>query len=78
MTADQIRTQHDLLKKAFEPHGIQWELTEHLIKDTTLRDRTVIVMCSPQQVGNGECDKLCQHAASGGWSIPTPLNAAQS
>eukprot|EP00931_Biecheleriopsis_adriatica_P070567 TRINITY_DN4432_c0_g1_i2.p1 TRINITY_DN4432_c0_g1~~TRINITY_DN4432_c0_g1_i2.p1 ORF type:complete len:1178 (-),score=175.05 TRINITY_DN4432_c0_g1_i2:185-3718(-) len=65
VTKEQIDHQQAYLNKGFAGTGITWELTEVHLKNSFVRERSVIVGCNPEKVGDGKCDSTCQHSKTG-------------
>lgn len=65
VSSEQIRNQHQILLEAFSPYNITWKLEEYNIRNTTLRQKTVLFACNPRNVGNAICDQECSHSRTG-------------
>ncbi|XP_064650054.1 pappalysin-1-like [Lineus longissimus] len=65
VSSDQIDTQHRALNRAFRPFNITFDLTEMSIRNTSLRQRTILFGCDPDKVGNDACNPACRHPRTG-------------
>ena len=62
---EQMRRQHEVLNRAFQPHNISFQLSSTLVLNETLRDHKILYGCKPDSVGNGICDEECDHELTG-------------
>ncbi|EDO34671.1 predicted protein, partial [Nematostella vectensis] len=53
----QIRHQTKTLNDAFSVWNITWEMHEVEVRNTSLRGKTVLFMCSPSEIGDMRCNK---------------------
>ena len=42
-----------------------WERSVVEVRNSSLRERTILLYCEPDKVGNGECNPECQHERTG-------------
>ena len=61
----QVNLQHQALNEAFAPSNISWVKEEVNIRNSSLRLKTIIFGCDSSKVGNGRCNKECQHERTG-------------
>lgn len=65
VTRKQIDYQARVINATFRRYGISWELHEVSVKNSSLRQRTVLSMCSPSMVGDMECNPQCDFPITG-------------
>ncbi len=65
VTNEQITLQHKALKDVFRPYNISWKLEERQIRNSSLRQRTILIACEAEKVGNKLCNPECQHERTG-------------
>lgn len=65
VTRQQIQHQTEILNNSFQRYNISWELHEVNVKNTSLRLRTVLYMCSPSKIGDMECNPECDFPITG-------------
>lgn len=65
VTTKQIKKQHKKLNSAFSKHNITWQLSIHEIRNTSLKEKTILVTCNPSKIGDGICHDHCNLKATG-------------
>ena len=65
VTSRQIKKQHEVLRKAFKPYNISMKLEQVLVKNSLLRNSKILFSCEANMIGNGICEKECQHQLTG-------------
>ena len=65
VTTEQIQRQHQILRDAFSPYNITWQLNVVEIKNTSLRYRTTLYLCEAEMIGDGRCNEDCNFAVTG-------------
>ena len=65
LTQKQIKRQHQHVNHAFSKYNITWNLNIYVIKNSTLRNKVILLHCSPRHVGDGTCHKQCDLKAIG-------------
>ncbi|CAH1782730.1 unnamed protein product [Owenia fusiformis] len=65
VTVQQISRQHKALNKAFRPYNISFILQVENVRNTSLRQRTVLFGCLPDHVGDDKCHPECNIAITG-------------
>lgn len=63
--AVQINNQHKALTRAFGAYNISFQLEVHEVRNTTLRRRFIMFGCEPETIGDGICNRECQHERTG-------------
>ncbi|XP_038064030.1 pappalysin-1-like [Patiria miniata] len=62
---ESIRRKHAMVNEAFSSHNISWELTDFVVRNTSLRHRVVLVLCDINDIGDGRCDEECSYDVTG-------------
>ncbi|XP_022085118.1 pappalysin-1-like [Acanthaster planci] len=62
---ESIFRKHNMIREAFSPHNISWNLTAFVWRNTSLRYRTVLAICDTNNIGDGYCDEECYHELTG-------------
>lgn len=65
VTQEQIETQHEVLNSAFHAYNISWVRSVVEVRNSSLRQRTILLHCRPEKVGNGMCNPECRHERTG-------------
>ena len=75
VTEDKVQAQYELVQEMFAPYNISWEFQVVPVKDTWLRDKTVLHNCETAQVGDGTCNEDCSYDVTGkdGGDCPSAL-----
>ena len=53
------------INEAFGPHNITWEMSELVVRNSSLRRRVVLHSCHASDIGNSRCNIECAHAVTG-------------
>lgn len=65
VTNNQVVRQHRALVAAFKRYNISWELEEAKIRNASLKHKTVLLDCLPNEIGDKHCNLECQHTQTG-------------
>ncbi|XP_025895630.1 pappalysin-2 [Nothoprocta perdicaria] len=65
VSLEQVAWQHRALSEAFRPYNISWQLSLLEVRNSSLRQRTVLLGCEPSKIGNDHCDPECEHPLTG-------------
>ena len=65
VTQEQIVRQHQEINDAFAPHNISWELSEIVVRNSSLRRRVVLHSCHASDIGNDRCNEECREQTTG-------------
>ncbi|XP_072015800.1 pappalysin-1-like [Amphiura filiformis] len=65
VTHENILRQHHEINDAFAPHNITWELSEMVVRNSSLRRRIVLHSCHVSDIGNSRCNEECLHEVTG-------------
>ena len=47
------------------PYNINWKLDVLQLRNSSLRQKTILYGCEPSKVGNGVCNPQCRHVMTG-------------
>ena len=65
VTPEQVRIQHAALVETFSSYNITWILQQHNIRNTTLRQKVVLINCNPENIGDNVCNLGCSNSRTG-------------
>lgn len=65
VSPSEVTRQHLLVGDAFRIHNISWTFQLHVVRNSILRRKRVMVSCTEDQIGDGHCDNECNYKILG-------------
>ncbi|KAJ8039578.1 Pappalysin-1 [Holothuria leucospilota] len=65
VSPSEVNRQHLLVVDAFRIHNISWTFQLHVVRNSILRRKRVMVSCTEDQIGDGHCDNECNYKILG-------------